>query len=90
MFGSFLEGRKYVGEWKDDKPNGQGAYTFPDGRKYVGEYKDDKKHGQGTFTVPNGRKYVGEWKDDKPWKGTEYDKDGNVFVTFSSGVRKEY
>ena len=32
-------GRKYVGELKDDKPYGQGTYTFPDGTKYVGEMK---------------------------------------------------
>ena len=57
-------GQKYVGEYKDDKRNGQGTYTFPSGEKYVGEYRDDKKHGQGTLTFPNGEKYVGEFRDD--------------------------
>ena len=31
---------KYVGEWKDDKPNGQGTSTFPSGDMFVGEYED--------------------------------------------------
>ena len=31
---------KYVGEFKDGKPNGQGTLTLSDGRKYVGKYKD--------------------------------------------------
>jgi len=30
------DGDKYVGEFKDDKPNGQGTYTWTDGEKYVG------------------------------------------------------
>ena len=28
-------GAKYVGEYKDNKPNGQGAYTFADSTRYV-------------------------------------------------------
>ena len=60
---TFPNGDKYVGEYKDDKRNGQGTYTSANGNKYVGEYKDDKRHGQGTYTFPNGEKYVGEFKD---------------------------
>ena len=38
-FGSYTwgDGDKYVGEWKDDKSNGQGTYTNSSGDKYVGE-----------------------------------------------------
>jgi len=59
------DGTKYVGEWKDDKRDGQGTYTYSSGGKYVGEWKDDKRDGQGTYTYPSGDKYVGEWKDHK-------------------------
>ena len=55
----------YFGEFKDDKPNGQGTIIYSNGAKYVGEFKDGKIHGQGTFTASDGRQYVGEWKDDK-------------------------
>ena len=60
-FGTYIydEGEKYVGEWKDNKYNGQGTYTWPSGEKYVGQYKDDKRHGQGTYTFANGYKENG-------------------------------
>ena len=62
-------GEKYVGEWKDDKRNGQGTNIYGkgpnQGEKYVGEWKDDKRNGKGTYTFARGEKYVGEWKDDK-------------------------
>ncbi len=63
---TFGSGKKYVGEYKDGKYNGQGTYTWPNGNKYVGEFKDDNFNGQGTYTWPNGNKYVGEFKDDNP------------------------
>jgi len=40
--GNLLDGRKYVGEWKNGKKHGQGTYAFANGDKYVGEYKDGK------------------------------------------------
>jgi hypothetical protein len=46
---TFANGDIYVGEWRDNKRNGQGTYTFANGDKYVGEYKDDKRNGQGTL-----------------------------------------
>ena len=33
------DGGKYVGEFKDDVPHGQGTYAWHDGVKYVGEFK---------------------------------------------------
>ena len=35
--GDNSDGRKYVGEWKDEKRNGQGTITTTDGGKFVGE-----------------------------------------------------
>ena len=58
-------GGKYVGEWKDNRKNGQGTETRPDGYKYVGEWRDNFKNGRGTLTFPSGDKYIGEFKDDR-------------------------
>ncbi|MFN9905335.1 MAG: membrane-binding protein, partial [bacterium] len=43
------------GQWKNNKMEGRGVFTWPDGRKYEGEYLDDKKEGKGTFYWPDGR-----------------------------------
>jgi hypothetical protein len=48
------DGRKYVGELRDDKLHGQGTFTYSDGRKYVGEFRDDKRNGQGILYSANG------------------------------------
>ena len=39
---TFTNGNKYVGDWNDDKKNGQGTFIWPDGEKYVGEWKDNR------------------------------------------------
>jgi len=82
-FGTYTwtSGEKYVGEFRDDKTNGQGVRTYPNGNKYVGEEKDGKKDGQGTLTFANGDKYVGEFKDDKRnGQGTYTFADGEKYV----------
>ena len=74
-------GNKYVGEYKNDKANGQGTYTYASGDKYVGEFKNSKRHGQGTFTFSNGDKYVGGYKNDKKHgQGTYTFAGGNKYV----------
>ena len=52
---TFPDGRKYVGESKDNKKHGQGTYTHGDGTKYVGEFRDSEYHWQGTLTYADGR-----------------------------------
>ena len=61
----YTDGRKYVGEYRDNKWHGQGTLTYTDGGKYVGELKDDKWHGKGTLTLADGTKFVGEFRDGK-------------------------
>lgn len=43
-FGTFTwpDGRKYEGEYIDDKKDGKGIFYWPDGRKYDGEWKNGK------------------------------------------------
>jgi S1-C subfamily serine protease len=78
---TFANGDIYVGEWRDNKRNGQGTYTFANGDIYVGEYKDDKRNGQGTVTYASGSTYVGRWRDDKRnGQGTHTWPDGEKYV----------
>ena len=76
---SFRDGKKYTGQFRNNKRNGEGTFTWPDGARYVGGYKDDIRNGRGTFTYPNGTKFVGEYRDDlRNGPGTEYGADGRV------------
>ena len=45
------DGDKYVGEFKDDKPNGQGIYTYTTGHKYVGKFKRWTKTWKGNTDI---------------------------------------
>ena len=36
------DGRKYQGEYMDDKKEGHGIFFWPDGRKYEGGWKNGK------------------------------------------------
>ncbi len=63
---SFPDGKKYVGEFKNGKPHGQGAMAYPDGGRYEGEFKNGKAHGKGTATYSDTLEYLGEWQNGKP------------------------
>ena len=57
------DGTKYVGEWQNNKINGQGTMTWPDGAKYVGEWQDDERTGLGKVFFPDGTTEEGVYKD---------------------------
>lgn len=76
---TYADGGKYVGEFKDGNPNGQGIGTMLNGAKYVGQYRNGMLTGRGTLTWPDGRKYVGEFTDNKPnGQGIQYRADGTI------------
>ena len=73
-------GDKYVGQFTDNKLNGQGSYKYANGDKYVGQFINDNRTGQGTYTFANGNKYVGQFKDNKyDGFGTLYNTNGSIF-----------
>ena len=39
---TFATGNTYVGEWQNNKYNGQGTFIFKSGDKYEGQFQDDK------------------------------------------------
>ena len=43
------DGRRYVGEFKNSKEEGEGTFTYADGNKYIGKWKNGKMHGLGVF-----------------------------------------
>lgn len=43
------DGRKYEGEYKNDKKEGYGEFEWNDGRKYKGKWINGKQNGEGEF-----------------------------------------
>ena len=80
--------RKYVGEIKNGRPNGQGTVTRNDGKTYVGEFRKGRLNGQGTVTWSDGRKNVGEWKNGKEWNIKKYNKKGKIIGKWVNGVKQ--
>jgi len=77
----WADGRRYDGEWFENRCNGRGVLTYKDGRRYVGEYKLDKMHGKGVYYWAEGARYEGEYREDK--------KNGRGVQTWPSGARYE-
>ena len=76
---NWSDGRRFDGDWANNKMHGYGVFTWSDGRLYEGEYVDDKKEGKGRFKWPDGREYYGNWKNGKQHGEGEYiDKKGTV------------
>ena len=60
------DGRKYIGEYKNDKKEGHGVFTWNDGRIYDGNWKNGKQHGEGKFFNPKKNEWKkGIWEDGK-------------------------
>ncbi len=58
-------GKKYVGDYKNDKKEGKGTYSWPDGREYDGEWKNGVQHGTGRFRSKAGTVKTGVWEKGK-------------------------
>jgi hypothetical protein len=68
---SWKDGRKYEGDYKDDKKEGFGIYVWADGRRYEGGWKNGKQHGEGKYFLPNGDVKYGLWDSGKRIKWME-------------------
>lgn len=47
------DGRRYQGQYENDKKSGLGAYMWTDGRVYYGMWRNGQQHGEGTTVMPN-------------------------------------
>lgn len=45
----WADGRRYEGQYKNDKKQGFGYYYWTDGRRYEGWWNKGKQHGLGTY-----------------------------------------
>ena len=54
---------KYVGEMREGKRQGKGAYMYPNGNRYEGEWRDGVAHGAGEYWTRDNRHFVGTWTE---------------------------
>lgn len=73
----WADGRKYEGQYENDKKHGTGTFYWADGRKYEGGWKNGKQHGKGEYYQANGEKKLGEWVEGKRIKWVENKSDEN-------------
>ena len=73
---TWLDGRKYTGEYKDDKKDGYGLFEWADGRKYKGYWLDGRQNGEGMFYNVNQQKWrMGYWENGKRVRWIEEEKE---------------
>lgn len=59
-------GRRYEGDFKNGKKNGEGTFEWPNGVKYIGTWKDGKQNGTGIlYDTCDDTKRQGEWINGK-------------------------
>ena len=85
----YPNGEYYFGEFKADKPHGQGTYNWTDGNYYIGEWKEGNEHGKGTYYYANGEKYTGDFIEGMKYGlGTfVYSNDDYFIGEFVAGVQ---
>jgi hypothetical protein len=71
--------RTYDGEWKNDKPEGQGRVVWKNGATYTGNFHRGKYDGLGVYVWPSGKRFVGRWSDGV--------KSGHGLYTWPSGKK---
>lgn len=67
------DGRRYEGEYFNDKKHGRGRYNWPDGRMYDGSFVDGQMDGFGLYRSagPDSKDRMGEWSQGKRVKWIE-------------------
>ena len=77
----FADGGVFEGEWRKDRREGKGVFTWPSGKhKYSGTWRDDVPNGVGTEALDDGSTYTGQYSAGKMHgKGTLRYPDGALY-----------
>lgn len=67
---TWLDGKRYQGNYKKGVKCGYGEMKWPNGKKFQGEWKDGKQNGRGALYDNKGEcVFDGDWKNGKPVLG---------------------
>ena len=71
---TWADGRKYEGEYYDDKKQGHGIFHWPDGRQYDGYWMSGKQQGVGIYFNAKKEVRFGRWDNGKRVKWISEDE----------------
>lgn len=54
---TWSDGRKYFGDFHEDRIHGRGTYTWANGDHYTGDYANDMRDGRGVYVWMDGSAY---------------------------------
>lgn len=75
---TYHSGRCYVGDFKDNAPDGVARERYENGDSYEGQFRRGFKSGRGVYRYSNGEVYEGQFEDNKP-SGT-----GKLYISKAS------
>ena len=55
--------KQYIGDFREDKRNGNGEYYFANGNHYKGGFVNGLLSGKGQIRYSSGESYIGDFKD---------------------------
>jgi hypothetical protein len=58
----FPNGNKYMGDFKNGRPNGRGILYLANGSKYIGHWEDNWQQGEGKYIFSEGHEYFGQFQ----------------------------
>ncbi len=74
-------GDYYIGEFLNNKKNGNGISILKNGTIYEGTFKNNKHNGYGKLIQIDGEIFIGEWKDGKiEGSGIRYHNNGDKYI----------
>ena len=76
----YEDGKYYIGQYKDNKPNGKGKKYYSNGNiLYEGDFCNGKFDGNGKYYYDDGKYFIGGYKNGlRNGKGIKYYKNGNI------------
>ena len=57
------DGKRYEGDFVNDKREGEGTFIWADGRRYIGGWRAGKQDGEGTYINQKNETRRGVWKN---------------------------
>lgn len=100
----YQDGTKFVGDFRDGKPEGTGIVYYKSGNRYEGQWKMDNPNGKGVMHYSDGQILGAMWDAGKPVKELfrdvsnertsavmiDYDKDVKIWAVIIGAARYGY